>query len=288
METTGNTSIRDSEKRDHKNLASQESLPWKFFALLILITIPFWVFGGNRLPIPIKLPVSALAAFNPVIAALIMTYLQSGSNGVKELVRKIFDYKKIRNQIWYVPTLFLNPVIFLLAYVIMLWRGMPLPDPEIPILVAPLFFVVFFIFGIGEELGWMGYVIDPLQKRWGALNAGVLLGFAWAIYHLIPDLQNGQTADWILWHRIGTVVLRVLMVWIYNNTGKSVFAMILFHTMDNLSWALFPNYGSHYDPFVISTITCLVALIVVLGWGGKTLTRFRYTGAGQLGGLRRA
>jgi membrane protease YdiL (CAAX protease family) len=143
--------------------------------------------------------------------------------------------------------------------------------------MVPVFFVVFFIFGIGEELGWMGYVIDPLQTRWGALHASVLLGLVWAIYHLIPDLQNGQTADWILWHRLGTVVLRILMVWIYNNTGKSVFSAILFHTMDNLSWAFFPNYGSHYDPFVIGTLTCLATLFVVIGWEGRTLALARFT-----------
>jgi hypothetical protein len=77
METTGNASIRDSEKRDHKSVASQGNMPWKFFTVLILITIPFWIFGGDRLPIPIKLPASALAAFNPFIAALIVTYRAS-------------------------------------------------------------------------------------------------------------------------------------------------------------------------------------------------------------------
>lgn len=276
METTRNTSIRDSEKRDRKSIASQENLPWKFFLILILITIPFWIFGGNRLPIPIKLPVSALAAFNPMIAALIVTYMQSGSDGLKELARKIFDYKKIKNKIWYIPTLLLTPLISLLAYAIMRWRGMPLPDPEIPILLVPVFFGLFFIFGIGEELGWMGYAIDPLQKRWGALNASLVLGFVWAIYHIIPDLQNQQTADWIFWHRLGTVVLRILMVWIYNNTGKSVFSAILFHVSDNLGWAFFPNYGSHYDPIVVGPLVCLATLIVVLGWEGKTLTKFRF------------
>jgi hypothetical protein len=37
------------------------------------------------------------------------------------------------------------------------------------------------------------------------------------------------------------VLLRVLMVWIYNNTGGSVFGMILFHTMINM--ATIPDYG---------------------------------------------
>jgi hypothetical protein len=46
--------------------------------------------------------------------------------------------------------------------------------------------------------------------------------------------------------------------------------------MSNVSWALFPNYGSHYDPFVTGVITWLVAAIVIVGWGPKTLGRFRF------------
>lgn len=277
METTGSPAIRDSQR----NLASQGDPLWKFFAVLLLITVPFWIFGGSRLPIPIKLPVSALAAFNPLIAACIVTYLQSGTPGIRALFRKVFDTAKIKNKIWYIPILLLPPLISALAYALMRWQGMPLPDPETPLLMAPVFFIVFFVFGIGEELGWTGYMIDPLQKRWGALTASVLLGLVWAIYHLIPDLQNGQTADWILWHRAGTVVTRILMVWIYTNTGRSVFAAILFHTMDNLSWAFFPNYGSHYDPFIVSTLTCLAALAVVIGWEGKTFARRRFVRGNQ-------
>jgi len=94
---------------------------------------------------------------------------------------------------------------------------------------------MFLITGIGEELGWMGYAIDPMQNRWGALKASIILGLVWSLFHFIPDLQNRQTADWILWHRLRTVAFRILIVWVYNNTGKSVFSAILFHAVNNLS-----------------------------------------------------
>jgi membrane protease YdiL (CAAX protease family) len=114
-----------------------------------------------------------------------------------------------------------------------------------------------------------------MQDRWGALKASLILGLVWALFHLIPDLQNGQTATWILWQRLGTIATRVLIVWVYNNTGKSVFSAIVYHAMYNVSWALFPNYGSHYDPFVTSMITFLVTGIILFGWGSKTLARYR-------------
>jgi CAAX protease family protein len=53
--------------------------------------------------------------------------------------------------------------------------------------------------------------------------------------HVAPDLQGHHTWAWIAGQRRFSVVLRVLIVWLYNNTGRSVFAAILFHDMDNVS-----------------------------------------------------
>lgn len=288
METTHNSAGRVSGKKNPgelKTRATPINEPLTYFLLLFAITVPFWIFGGERLPIPIKLPVSALAAFNPAIAALILVHRQSGFDGLKEFLRKAWDYRRIKNKTWYLPILFLIPLISVLSYAVMRFTGWPLPDPiRIPILMAPVFFVVFFIFAIGEELGWMGYAFGPLQNRWGALKASLLLGFIWALIHLVPDWQNGQTIDWILWHRLGAILLRIVMVWIYNNTGKSVFSSILFHASTNLSWALFPNYGSHYSPFVMSLFLALTVLIVVIGWGSsfRTRTAVRTAGSGEV------
>ena len=37
--------------------------------------------------------------------------------------------------------------------------------------VALALFGALFIAALGEELGWVGYAIDPLQQRWGALGS---------------------------------------------------------------------------------------------------------------------
>jgi hypothetical protein len=70
--------------------------------------------------------------------------------------------------------------------------------------------------------------------------------------------------------------MRVIIVWIYVNTGGSVFAAILYHTADNVSWSLFPNYSSHYNPFVTDLMNWIAVAIVAFGWGAKTLARHRY------------
>ena len=135
---------------------------------------------------------------------------------------------------------------------------------------------MFFVGAIGEEIGWSGYIIDPLQNQFGALKASIILGIIWAIWHIIPFNQAGQTPIWIFWQCITTVFLRIIMVWIFNNTGKSVFGMVLFHTMINLSPFLIPNNGVHYDPFVFSILLMGIVAIIVFLWDSKTLARYRY------------
>jgi uncharacterized protein len=76
--------------------------------------------------------------------------------------------------------------------------------------------------------------------------------------------------------------MRTVIVWLYNSTGKSVFATILYHTSDNVSWSLFPNYGSHYDPFITGLITTLVAFAVIAVDKGNTFIRNQKHQAGTI------
>ena len=139
------------------------------------------------------------------------------------------------------------PATMLATYFLMPLIGKPIPDPHFPMLMAPVLFAVFFVLAIGEEAGWSGYVIGGLQARWGALVSSIVLGIAWAAWHIVPFIQAHHASNWwTVWQCLGTVPLRVLMVWIYNNTGRNILAMVLFHAMINESEMMFPNLGSHY------------------------------------------
>ena len=136
-----------------------------------------------------NLPVSSLMAVCPMIAACILVYQEEKGGGIKRLLKRIFDYKSIKPKIWYAPILCLMPLIMVLSYAVMLLLGRPLPAPNIALLTIPFLFVVFFLSAAGEEAGWMGYAVDPLQERWSAVATSLLLGFVWAIWHVVPYLQ---------------------------------------------------------------------------------------------------
>lgn len=262
--------------------------PFTFFILVFAISLFLWLLDPLAAALSLEMPalrggsqslgVNVLASgFSPLIAALILVYREEHLGGVKRLLLRMFDLNRIKHKIWYVPMIFLLPAIDALTYGIMLFLGRPLPDPYIPFQLIPLLIVVFFFEALGEECGWMGYAIDPLQNRWGALNASLLVGFVCLVWHIIPAIENGETLAYFAGHSLYFIVWRVLVVWLYNNSGKSLFAAIIFHMMDNISYVLFPNYGSHYDPLIASIIAGMVAVVVTFLWGPQTLARFRFT-----------
>lgn len=220
-------SLKESPKRS----------PLTFFILVFALALPFWLLGALVKPLPpINLSLSAIQVVCPFTAALILRYREEKLDGVRKLLKRVFDAKRIKR---------------------------------------PLFFVVFFLAATGEEVGWTGYATDPLQDRWGALATGLILGVVWALWHIVGWRQEHQWA-WVAGQCFSTIGLRILMVWLYNNTGKSMFAVIIFHTMINVGEFSFPNYGSYYDPALAGTITAAIAVIVTCLWGPKTLTRFRF------------
>jgi uncharacterized protein len=244
--------------------------PLKYFALVFALSIPIWLIEPRDWPVTAS--VSA-----PLIAALTLVYREEKRGGIRRLLRRVFDHRKIRKKIWYGPIIFLMPILYLLTYGVMRLMGLPLPaEPHIPFLVMPLLFVVFFILAIGEEAGWTGYVTDPMQERWSALTTSIILGLVTTIWHFVPLIQMGRTPTWIARWSLGSISIRILTVWLYNNTGRSLFAAIVFHAMANVSFSVFPNYGSHWDPAVAGAITAIAAVIVTFLWGSKTLARYRY------------
>ncbi len=262
--------------------------PLQFFVLVFALSLLIWLLGPLAEHFSLELPAipfggaSQLSVdvivgdFCPLIAAFILVYREEKRGGISRFLKRVFDLKRIRHKIWYVPIIFLYPLIYVLTYGVMLFLGRPLPAPSIPLLLLPILFVAFFLEAVGEEGGWTGYATDPLQDRWGALKAGFLLGLVWAIWHLIPAIQDHETLTFIAWHSLDFVAGRILYVWLYNKTGKCLFATIVFHDMANVGYVLFPVHGSLYDPAIGGSITAVIAVIVTFLWGTKTLARYRY------------
>ena len=263
------------------NGTGENRSPLFFFVLVILFSIPFWTVGPlaeRFLPeaLTASLPVSALMACAPIVAAVLLTWREGGAGAVKGLLRRSLDHKRISRKAWYVPILFFWPALMVLQYALLSLVQGPLPVPQVPVLMVLGSFAVFFMGAVGEEVGWQGYAIDPLQERWKALRASLLLGSVWAVWHIIPMIQLNRAPAWIVWQGVSMVLARIVIVWLYDNTGKAVLAAILFHAMNNVTTVLLASYGWPYEPLLAVVVLALAAAAITFLWGPETLARYRY------------
>ena len=262
--------------------SSSGDFPAAFFALTFLLSLPFYTLHTlahlHILGKPEIGPAYAvLFTGTPLVSAAILAARGRGRRGVKQLFRRIFDFKRITARRWYAPILLLAPLIFLLSIGAMFLAGVPLPPSMVPLIALPAVFLVFFLMATGEEVGWMGYAFEPMQARAGALPAALLLGTIWALWHapffvfMMPDPIVAGAQLLML------VANRVLVAWVFNNTGKSVFAAILFHAMDNTALVSLPDVNAiaPWGTVMLCGLTLVAAAVVTLLWGPQTLARYR-------------
>ena len=247
------------------NISKNRSL-LNFVLLLFGLSIPLWVIGSIfdvQLFPGFKLFQLPLAM--PGVATLILIYRESGRDGLAALLKRTYDFRNIKSKIWYLPILLIYPSIGFLDYLIQRMSGTSFPELHFSV---PIFlgYSTMFFFATGEELGLTGYAIDRLQQHYSALTSGILLGLIWAGYHIPSFIISGYySAEWIFWHALYTIAGRILFVWIYNNSGRSLFSMALLHSTFGLFWTLLPatdnlqKSPSYYDP----RIAALIAIFYV-------------------------
>ncbi len=253
-----------------------------FSLLEFLLSIPFWaiVALAHARVIPDLQMLNATWSLTPMMAAVILVYRENKTAGVKELFRRCFDYRRIRSKTWYIPIFLLYPFIVFVQYALALLSGLRVTPPHFTLLV-PLAFIGEFFGVFGEELGWTAFAVDRIQEKGNALAASILVGILWASFHAPVWALSGQPFPWVAWQFVYVVASRVLFIWIYNNAGKSLFAMGLLHPGFGVYWYLFPvsaNLGlpTFYDPRNLALTTIVLAAAVVFLWGPKTLVRYRW------------
>lgn len=247
-----------------------------FFALVTVFSIPFWVLGEwKKIQLLPGLPIDAFMIVCPVLAAIILIYKENGKKEMIQFLKRGIDFKNVKPKSWYAVTLFLMPVVSVLVFLWLRLSGIMVPKPDAKASQVIVYIIMFFVAALCEELGWTGYLTDPLQSRLGAMNAGIIIGVCSVIYHLVALVHVHRSLEWIIWWSVGTVALRVIIVWLYNNTGRSVFIATLFHMTINLTWQLFPIDGSYYSPSKTGIILILITVCIIMYYGPHRLIRKR-------------
>ncbi|KXS12864.1 hypothetical protein M427DRAFT_389895 [Gonapodya prolifera JEL478] len=237
-----------------------------FLTLTAGLSVPFWILHQLR-PIALLpgLPLSALAALAPSVSAVYLQYTRNGKDAAILLLNRSSDLRRLHHPMWLLAHIGLNPLVTLAAYKTMQLRGTLLP-PFSPVNAkTAALLVVFFVFALGEEIGWSGYAVEPCVSALGTFAGGALLGAITSAWHVVPLLQAGRSPSWIAWWTLRSTMSRVVATWLYVRAGPSVVAAALDHAMSNLCWQMFPIHGSLWDPKDIAQVSLVaVALVGIL------------------------
>lgn len=267
--------------------AETSGFPWPFFALAFaftwLVCLPGVLATWGRFSFPVPdLALAALAQFGPSLAALVLVAHQDGGDGVKRLLKRALHFRIPLP--WLLATLVVPLVLTGSALALNVATGGKPPALDLlaqPVAIVPTFLLIFLLQGpVPEEFGWRGYALDRLQARWNALSASLVLGAIWAVWHLPTFFMDGVSQTFLpLWpYLLSVVAFSVLMTWLYNNTGRDLLVALLFHTMINLSIALFPPLelvrgGDQRGFFFFTGVYVIAAALMVLVWGPQKLSR---------------
>jgi membrane protease YdiL (CAAX protease family) len=236
-----------------------------FLGVVAVVSVPFFVVGALCAGVRVgamRLPASAVMFVVPVVAACGLVWRDDGVAGVVGLLGRVVD-RPSAGWGWYVVAVVVAPVIGVVSWGVLgvadgTFPGLPLSFAAVPGLV-----VLFVVAAACEELGWTVYATDALQARFGLVRAGLGLGVFWAVWHVIPLWQAGHPVGWIGGWFVGTVAVRVLIVWLHDRSGGSAGVAILLHAMVNVTAAYTPGLDRAVSTIVTGVVTAGLALAVL-------------------------
>jgi pimeloyl-ACP methyl ester carboxylesterase/membrane protease YdiL (CAAX protease family) len=202
--------------------------------------------GGMRATTPTSDPRFAFAVMamllGPSVTGILLTWLVSGRGGLRELLSRLLRWRV--GAMWYAVALLTAPILMTAT---LLWLSSASPaflpgiftsEDKASLLLISL--AVGFSAGLFEELGWTGFAIPALRRRYGVLATGLVVGTLWSAWHLLPNVWSSRAASgelamsaYLVAIGVGVFVgyltaFRVLMVWVYELT-ESLFLGMLTH-----------------------------------------------------------
>ncbi len=200
---------------------------------IVLILGPDGLFSTGA-----TMPLAGGAALlaGPSISGVLLTVLVDGKSGLRRLVSRLRKWRVGAR--WYAVALLTGPLVMVATVF-----GLSLASPEfrvdfltadnkLSIVVTGI--VVGLSVGFFEELGWTGFALPRLRRRYGVVTTGLVMGLLWSAWHF-PMFAGTTDPTGTLPAAVVVAVLlfawlppyRVLMVWVYDRTESLLIAMLM-------------------------------------------------------------
>jgi uncharacterized protein len=191
--------------------------------------------------------VGVVYGLTPALAALIIAFAYDRGRGVKELLGRLFV---VRFPVaWWLVALAVTPLVQWFG--VYLWAAAfdePLRFPSFTQWLGTFLSLALInsLFSIGEELGWRGFMLPRMLARHRWLNAALLTGLLWSIWHFPLYATANYALSGSVVHTMLVLLLAALMATalsviitaIFLRTRQSLIPSLLLHGASNANMGL--------------------------------------------------
>lgn len=238
---------------------------WSIWSLLFLVIEPGGIIHN---PPPIAYLFVFVGGLGPPLASLLMTWLAYGRKGMQALGVRLSNWRVGR---WWLALLII-PSITAVTPLLRWIAGYPVDTGAMLKSIMPGL-VIGFTAGLMEEIGWRGFLLPHLIRRYSPLASTLLLGIViWGgLWHGYADyfgLGDKGLAFWPLMLLLGPGLLTawsLIITWVYENTRGSLLLSILMHASLSSSAFIFgQQYATINEELIWTTISVGVAWLAAL------------------------
>jgi len=280
------------EKSTFLRFIHRYPLAWFFILAFALGTGAIGLVAQGAVP-----PSLALASvLSASIAGIIMTGILDGKAGLKLMLSRLTIWHAGIGT-WLGAILLPIPAFLVGSFFNPMFNGDPISLSSIKpsFNLLPLFIVFFIVSGLGQELGWTGFLTPRLQARFSALTTSVIRSVLVGIWHVpllvfsglqpntFPDFPYGawmiQEGFPVTFSVVLVLILpwSIFQTWMFNNTKGSLLLAAVLHASEiwvatcMASMGIDKNNLANYWGY--GTAMILTAILLVLLTGPEHLSR---------------
>lgn len=201
------------------------------FPLTVFLLIAFGLTWPLAAGIDVSLVLPLLGLFGPLVGAVVVLGSLEGSEDLAGLWRK-FALRK--SHLPWLAVAVALPLFLLLP--IWLLERVTASAPVFALAPISAVGVVLAFLIIGEEVGWRGFALPYLLRRWPAFWSSLALGVIWAVWHLPNFFLPGYPHQGLPFTAFVLMIVSysVLFTWLYARTQGSLLVAVVFHAALNM------------------------------------------------------
>lgn len=264
----------------NSSISNEKTFIEKYSTVLFIIIAYFitWIvtfplsFYYNGLNLIIREIWHSIGSIGPAISSIIIIFLIKGRQGLLELKKRSLNYSGIKLLLFSLSPLFILLIVLLIESALGVFNiSQFIQDNNIENIG---FFLIFllpsFSYGCVEEIGWRGFLLPKLQKRYNALQATIFLTIIWWLWHIPMFFYRFDLFFALFLMPLLMLNGSIVFTFLFNQSNGSVLMTIILHICYN---TVTSHEISISAIIIVSTLFIFMDIRVIKIFGITSLSR---------------